>query len=251
MTFGYGMNPYGMGYNPAVTGAEAALAALGGIGAAGQMPFQAMPGFGMAPYVSPFAQAFAPPFIPPVTQPFIPPYASPFNLGALPFPGLPSFGFGGLGGLRPSGRSFSEQFLSTGLPTDTDIEEMIYDAIDVDPLIPADTQIDVTCDSGTCTLTGDVPDKMVKHAAGQDAWWATGVVDVRNELKVTGKGPAHAQGPKARLGARLAAQAGQRPGGQQPQQQQPAQMAQYHAQQAQYHAQQAQQYAQHGGQQSQ
>lgn len=261
MTFGYGMNPYGMGYNPAITGTGAALAALSGLGAPGQMPyasmpagfgmapFPTMPGIGMAPYTAPFAPAFAPPFIPPMTPSYMQSFTSPFNLGAMPFINPPTFGFGGLGGLQPSGRSVSSQFLSTGLPSDTDLEEMIYDAIDIDPLIPADTQIDVTCDSGTCTLSGDVPDKMVKHAAGQDAWWTAGVVDVRNELNVTGMGPTGAAGPKARMGERLAAQGAQQPSGQP--QQQPGQMAQYHAQQAQYHAQQAQQYAQQGGQQSQ
>ncbi len=247
MTFGYGMNPYGMSYNPALTGLGAAgqmpYPAMPGIGMA---PYPAIPGIGMAPYAAPFAQAFAPPLMPPMTPPYMSSFASPFNLGAQPFPGLPSFGIGGLGGIRPSGRSYSEQFLSTGLPTDMDLEEMIYDAIDVDPLIPADTQIDVTCDAGTCTLTGDVPDKMVKHAAGQDAWWTAGVVDIHNELAVTGRAPTRAQGVKARLAERLAAQEAQQPSGQQPQQQ-PGQMAQHHAQQAQYHAQQAQYYAQQGG----
>lgn len=242
MTFGYGMNPYGPGFNPAFAGAGTGLAPYGGFGA-GQMPFQGMQGMGgIAPFGAPFAQNFAAPYMPPLISPFAMPYTSPFNLASQPLLGLPFIGMGGLGGLRPSGANYSEQFLSTGLPTDTDLEEMIYDAIDVDPLIPADCQIDVTCDSGTCTLSGDVPDKMVKHAAGQDTWWTAGVVDVENNLNVTGKGPAHAQGPKARLGQRHAAQAGPPQG-----QRQPHQQAQYHAQQAQYHAQQAQQYAQQGG----
>ncbi len=250
MSFGYGMSPYGAGYNPAVGGAEAALAALGGLGAgAGQMYYPSMPGLGMAPFAAQFAPGFIPPYIPPVAAPFnapINPFLSPFNLGTPPFLGAPLLGVGGFGGLQPSGRSMSAQFMSTGLPNDTDIEEMIYDAIDVDPLIPADTQIDVTCEAGTCTLTGDVPNKMVKHAAGQDAWWTTGVIDVRNELNVTGEGPAEVKKPKAHLAQRHAAQAAQ-PGGQQPQPHEHT--AQYHAQQAQYHAQLAQQYAQQGGQQ--
>ncbi|HEY8477426.1 MAG TPA: BON domain-containing protein, partial [Chloroflexota bacterium] len=45
----------------------------------------------------------------------------------------------------------------------------------------------VEVDSGVVTLTGTVPNKRVKAAAGDDAWWVPGVVDVRNELQVTGR----------------------------------------------------------------
>ncbi|MDI6827914.1 MAG: BON domain-containing protein [Armatimonadota bacterium] len=71
-----------------------------------------------------------------------------------------------------------------GLPTDSEIEEMIYDAIDADPLIPFDANIDVTVEAGTVYLRGEVPSKRIKHAAGDDAWWIPGVVDVHNEIKV-------------------------------------------------------------------
>ena len=57
------------------------------------------------------------------------------------------------------------------LPTDPEIEEMIFDAIDADPLIPFDANIDVSVDAGTVTLHGEVPSKRIKHAAGDDAWW--------------------------------------------------------------------------------
>jgi len=71
-----------------------------------------------------------------------------------------------------------------GLPTDAEIEEMIYDAIDSDPLIPFDADIDVAVEAGTVYLRGEVPSKRIKHAAGDDAWWIPGVVDVHNEIKV-------------------------------------------------------------------
>lgn len=93
----------------------------------------------------------------------------------------------GLGGLRRWGGQYSEQYTSTGLPTDEEIEEMIYDSIDDDPLIPWDADIEVKCEAGQVTLTGEVPNKMIKHAAGQDAWWITGVTDVNNNIKVTGR----------------------------------------------------------------
>jgi osmotically-inducible protein OsmY len=72
-----------------------------------------------------------------------------------------------------------------GLPTDSEIEEMIYDAIDADPLIPFDANVDVSVEAGTVYLRGDVPSKRIKHAAGDDAWWIPGVIDVHNEMKVT------------------------------------------------------------------
>lgn len=96
-------------------------------------------------------------------------------------------GYGGLGGLRRHGGSYSAQFMDTGLPTDEEISEMIYDAMDVDPLIPYDADINVTVDAGEVTLTGTVANKSIKHAAGDDSWWIPGVVDVHNQLKVSGR----------------------------------------------------------------
>jgi len=90
----------------------------------------------------------------------------------------------GLGGVRTWGGTYSPQFLSTGLPTDREIVEMCYDAMDDDPVIPFDAEINVDSDAGTVTLTGTVHSKLVKHAAGDDAWWIPGVDDVHNELRV-------------------------------------------------------------------
>jgi hypothetical protein len=72
----------------------------------------------------------------------------------------------------------------TGLPTDDEIAEMVYDAIDADPIIPYDADINVDVDAGTVTVTGTVPSKQVKHAVGDDAWWIPGVDDIRNDLQV-------------------------------------------------------------------
>ncbi len=99
----------------------------------------------------------------------------------------------GLGGLRRWGGTYSPQFTMTGLPTDNEIVEMVYDAIDADPLIPFDADINVESDAGTVTLTGTVATKEIKHAAGDDAWWIPGVDDVRNELQVERRRPAMAQ----------------------------------------------------------
>lgn len=81
-----------------------------------------------------------------------------------------------------------------GLPTDSEIEEMIYDSMDADPLIPFDASIDVSVEAGTVYLRGEVPSKRIKHAAGDDAWWIPGVVDVHNEMKVTARRRGKAEG---------------------------------------------------------
>ena len=94
---------------------------------------------------------------------------------------------GGLGGLRRHGGDYSQQYYGTGLPTDEEITEMVYDTLDLDPLVPPDAEINVDVDAGTVTLTGTVPNKAAKHAAGDDAWWAPGVVDVNNSLTVSGR----------------------------------------------------------------
>ena len=64
---------------------------------------------------------------------------------------------------------------------------MIYDSLDADPLIPSDVDVNVDVNAGVVTLTGTVPTKRMKHAAGDDAWWIPNVVDVNNMLKVEGR----------------------------------------------------------------
>ena len=101
----------------------------------------------------------------------------------------PGFGYGawGLGGLRTWGGTYSPQFLSTGVPTDEEIEEMVYDAIDSDPIVPYDADINVEVSAGEVTLSGTVPNKRIKHAVGDDSWWVPGVTDVHNNLQVSGR----------------------------------------------------------------
>ncbi|HLG51832.1 MAG TPA: BON domain-containing protein [Chloroflexota bacterium] len=137
---------------------------------------------------------------------------------ALGWPWLGPVGLGwGLGGGRRWGGTYSPQFLVSGLPTDEEIEEMVYDAIDADPLVPFDVDVNVESDAGTVTLTGTVPTKEIKHAIGDDAWWIPGVDDVRNEIQVVGRRrPAAAaeapeeqpQPTRAAGGARMRASAG-------------------------------------------
>ncbi|HEX5414360.1 MAG TPA: BON domain-containing protein [Chloroflexota bacterium] len=163
------------------------------------------PGFNMGPGMGPgFAGGFQPGFgmgmgpvveesdvmtemVPPTFQP------GPMQMGW------------GLGGGRRWGGTYTPQYLTTGLPTDSEIVEMVYDSIDNDPLIPFDADINVDSDAGTVTLTGTVMTKQIKHAAGDDSWWIPGVNDVCNELNVERRHPAHAaheQGTEFRRGTR-------------------------------------------------
>lgn len=106
-------------------------------------------------------------------------------------PGLPG------PGMRAPGLGYGPAYAPAyygGLPTDSEIEEMIYDSIDADPLIPFDANVDVGVEAGTVYLRGEVPSKRIKHAAGDDAWWIPGVVDVHNEIKVAARKRARAEG---------------------------------------------------------
>jgi hypothetical protein len=129
--------------------------------------------FGPGPMM-PMGYGFGPAFGPGAFAPFGNPYWYPTTLG---------LGWG-LGGERRWGGTYTPQFIMTGLPTDEEIEEMIYDSIDADPMIPYNANIEVNSDAGVVTLTGTVPNKTIKHAAGDDAWWIPGVNDVRNEIQV-------------------------------------------------------------------
>ncbi|MBI4496346.1 MAG: BON domain-containing protein [Chloroflexi bacterium] len=72
------------------------------------------------------------------------------------------------------------------MPTldDEQIRNLVYDAIDADPLVPFDSDITADVTGGVVTLRGTVPNKRVKHAIGDDAWWIPGVIDVNNQLEV-------------------------------------------------------------------
>ncbi len=72
-------------------------------------------------------------------------------------------------------------------PSDEQIGEMIYDSIDADPVIPYDSDINVDVTGGVVTLSGTVPNKRIKHAVGDDAWWVPGVWDVSNNLQIVGR----------------------------------------------------------------
>ncbi len=77
-------------------------------------------------------------------------------------------------------------FPAVGWPQvdDAEIKYFVENALDNDPEVPAHANIGVDVHNGVVTLTGTVPNKRIKHAAGDDAWWIPPVLDVHNEITV-------------------------------------------------------------------
>jgi hypothetical protein len=152
---------------------------------ANPLPFVAMQGLGGLPASAAWGNSL--------------PYEAP-GFRTMPFP-LAALGAGlGLGALSAGTGGFgssyqgllSQQFRQTGLPTDAEIEEIINDALDQHPAIPLDADIEIKTDGGQVVLSGTVPDKRIKRAAGEIAWWIPGVTDVNNTIVVSGRRQAQA-----------------------------------------------------------
>jgi osmotically-inducible protein OsmY len=67
-----------------------------------------------------------------------------------------------------------------------DIDLHAHEALNRSALVPDDSDVKVTTDGGTITLTGHVRTWAEHDAVIGAAWMARGVVDVDDELKVTG-----------------------------------------------------------------
>src|SRR3990172_1413996 len=91
-------------------------------------------------------------------------------------PGMMGPGFGGpttWAGTYPSVPPYGPGYYGRGFeswPADDQIRDMIFDAIDADPVVPYESDINVEVTGGVVTLTGTVPSKRIKHALGDDAW---------------------------------------------------------------------------------
>lgn len=71
-----------------------------------------------------------------------------------------------------------------GPGTDTEIEDIISDALD---MLPGATEIEVRCEEGRVTLNGAVPHKRVKRDAGEIAWAIALVNDVQNNITIAAR----------------------------------------------------------------
>ncbi|MGH2448509.1 MAG: BON domain-containing protein [Chloroflexota bacterium] len=70
---------------------------------------------------------------------------------------------------------------------DEQLTHYLYDQIDANPAIPDSANVQLHVNNGVVTLTGQVPTKRAKHAAGEVAWQVPAVADVYNQLEVTGR----------------------------------------------------------------
>ena len=88
--------------------------------------------------------------------------------------------------------------LRRGLPqgpaNDHDVEELIYDALE---LLPGAGDVEVRSEGGRVTLTGNVPHKRIKHDVGELAWAIPAITDVQNTVTITGRRRSRALGRDA------------------------------------------------------
>ena len=75
--------------------------------------------------------------------------------------------------------------------TDADIEDFLYDALE---LIPGTSDVEVRCEGGRATLSGNVPHKHHKRDVGEIAWAIPSVNDVQNSVTITARRRARASG---------------------------------------------------------
>jgi hypothetical protein len=81
-----------------------------------------------------------------------------------------------------------------GPSSDQEIEDFIYDALD---LFPGANDVEVRCDSGRTTLTGNVSQKRLKRDVGEIAWAIPAISDVHNNITIAPRRRARTQNREA------------------------------------------------------
>jgi len=74
--------------------------------------------------------------------------------------------------------------LPQGPTNDHDVEELLYDAME---LVPGASDVEVRCEGGRVTVTGNVPHKRIKRDVGELAWAIPAISDVQNTITITGR----------------------------------------------------------------
>jgi hypothetical protein len=115
------------------------------------------------------------------------------GIPGMPAMSPPSGGFPAFGGFEvPTGIAVAGLLAGVAMrrgqpfgPTnDHEIEEFIYDALD---LLPGTNDVELRVEGGRVTLTGVVQHKRLKHDVGEIAWATPGVNDVLNNLTITAR----------------------------------------------------------------
>jgi hypothetical protein len=81
-----------------------------------------------------------------------------------------------------------------GPTNDHEVEDFIYDAFE---LLPGASDVEVRCEGGRVTLTGNVQHKRVKRDVGEVAWAIPALIDVQNNVTITSRRKARAGGREA------------------------------------------------------
>ena len=84
--------------------------------------------------------------------------------------------------------------LPQGPTNDQEVEDLLYDALE---LVPGAGDVEVRCEGGRVTLTGNVAHKRIKHDVGELAWAIPAINDVQNTITITGRRRARAFGRDA------------------------------------------------------
>jgi hypothetical protein len=71
-----------------------------------------------------------------------------------------------------------------GPTNDQDTEDFVYDAFE---LLPGAADVEVRCDAGRLTLTGNVQHKRLKRDVGEIAWAIPSLIDVQNNVTITSR----------------------------------------------------------------
>jgi osmotically-inducible protein OsmY len=89
-----------------------------------------------------------------------------------------------------------------GPTSDAEVEEFIYDALD---LLPGAADVDIRCENGRVTMAGSVQHKRTKRDVGEIAWTIPGLHDVQNNVSITSRRRARAAGREAEAPASVSA----------------------------------------------
>ncbi len=71
-----------------------------------------------------------------------------------------------------------------GPTNDHEVEDFIYDAFE---LLPGAADVEVRCEGGRATLTGNVQHKRTKRDIGEIAWAIPALNDVQNNVTITSR----------------------------------------------------------------
>ena len=72
------------------------------------------------------------------------------------------------------------------MPTPFDVDLHVQEALGRSALVPDDSDVEVTATGSTITLTGHVRTWAEHDGVAGAAWMARGVLDVRDDLVITG-----------------------------------------------------------------